>query len=115
MTANTPLALVTGASTGIGRALARQFVDHGYDVVVVADEPAIHDTAGELRRSSGLSVVPIQADLTQPDEVRRVHQEATHGDRTVQARLRGTHEGQGPRRGRVDPQQGADGGRAVRA
>src|SRR5690349_6523539 len=85
MTANTPLALVTGASTGIGRALARQFVDHGYDVVVVADEPAIHDTADELRRSSSLGVVPIQADLTLPDEVRRVHEEAKHGGRTVQA------------------------------
>src|SRR5919107_724902 len=37
----TPLALVTGASSGIGLALARQFVSHGYDVVVAAEDAGI--------------------------------------------------------------------------
>jgi short-subunit dehydrogenase len=31
-----PLAVVTGASSGIGLELARQFVDHHFDVLVVA-------------------------------------------------------------------------------
>ncbi|NPC98988.1 SDR family oxidoreductase [Nocardioides sp. zg-DK7169] len=63
-----PLALVTGASTGIGRALARQFVDHGFDVVVVAEEDRIHDVARELE-SSGRRVVPVLADLRTPGGV----------------------------------------------
>ena len=60
--AGAPLALVTGASTGIGRALARQFVDHGFDVVVVAEEDRILDAARDLA-ASGRRVTPVRADL----------------------------------------------------
>jgi uncharacterized protein len=62
MTADTGLAVVTGASTGIGRALAREFVEHGYDVVMAADEDLIHEAADELSRS-GRAVTPVQVDL----------------------------------------------------
>jgi len=57
-----PLAVVTGASTGIGRALAREFVDHGFDVVIAAEEPEIHEAATWLA-DAGRKVVPVQADL----------------------------------------------------
>ncbi|WP_051551263.1 SDR family NAD(P)-dependent oxidoreductase [Nocardioides sp. URHA0020] len=57
-----PLAVVTGASTGIGRALARQFVEHGFDVVIAADEPEIHHAAEELL-AAGRQVVPVEVDL----------------------------------------------------
>lgn len=40
-----PLAVVTGASSGIGLELARQFVQHGYDVVGVADQAEQLDQA----------------------------------------------------------------------
>lgn len=60
-----PLALVTGASTGIGRALAQTFVDHGFDLVVVADEEPIRDVARDLE-ASGRRVVPVLADLGTP-------------------------------------------------
>jgi len=64
-TQEAPLAVVTGASTGIGRALAREFVEHGFDVVVAAEEPAIHDVAAELG-ASGRRAVAVQADLADP-------------------------------------------------
>lgn len=38
---DTPLALVTGASSGIGLELARRFTEHGYDVVTAAEDDAI--------------------------------------------------------------------------
>ncbi|MBF6469711.1 SDR family NAD(P)-dependent oxidoreductase [Nocardia beijingensis] len=41
---DTPVALVTGASSGIGLELARQFAEHGYDVVIAAEDDAISAT-----------------------------------------------------------------------
>jgi short-subunit dehydrogenase len=55
-----PLAVVTGASSGIGLELARIFADEGYALVVNAEDAAIHDVAGGL---GGVSVEAVQADL----------------------------------------------------
>src|SRR4026207_1569579 len=44
-----PLAVVTGASSGIGYELARCSVRHGFDLLIAADEPDIHRAAQELR------------------------------------------------------------------
>jgi short-subunit dehydrogenase len=63
-----PLAVVTGASTGIGRALAREFVDHGFDVVIAAEEPEIHEAAAELA-AAGRTVTPVQVDLATDEGV----------------------------------------------
>lgn len=70
------LALVTGASTGIGRALAQGFVERGYDVVVAADDDTLIDTAAELKRL-GASVVAQQVDLATHAGVEQLH-EAVH-------------------------------------
>ena len=43
-----PLAIVTGASSGIGLELAKLAVDQGYDLIIAADEPEIHDAAVAL-------------------------------------------------------------------
>jgi short-subunit dehydrogenase len=79
-----PLAVVTGASTGIGRALAKEFVDHGFDVVVVAEEPAIEQTAAELC-ASGRQVLPVRVDLSTADGVRALYTEVTSTGRTPEA------------------------------
>ena len=56
------LAIVTGASTGIGLELARECAQAGFDLLVVADEPAIEHAAAELR-THGTTVDALQADL----------------------------------------------------
>ncbi|MEO7775550.1 MAG: SDR family NAD(P)-dependent oxidoreductase, partial [Steroidobacteraceae bacterium] len=50
--AHRPLALVTGASSGIGRELAIQCARHGYDLMIVADTP-LTNVVPELRRFGG--------------------------------------------------------------
>ena len=40
-----PLAVVTGASTGIGLELAKCCAEDGFDLIIAADEPAIKEAA----------------------------------------------------------------------
>lgn len=56
------LALVTGASTGIGFELAQLAAQEGYDLLVVADEPLIDASAADFRQH-GTEVTAIEADL----------------------------------------------------
>jgi uncharacterized protein len=65
------LALVTGASSGIGFELARQFGENDFDLIVVAEDEGIVGAADELR-DLRVQVEPIQADLTRPADVDRV-------------------------------------------
>jgi short-subunit dehydrogenase len=62
MASHRPLAVVTGASTGIGYELAKICAENGYDLVVAADEPRIHEAADEFRRL-GAEVASEVADL----------------------------------------------------
>jgi short-subunit dehydrogenase len=57
-----PLAVVTGASTGIGRELARVAAQHGFDLVIAADEALIHDAAA-MCEDLGARVTAVEADL----------------------------------------------------
>ncbi|WP_437025600.1 SDR family NAD(P)-dependent oxidoreductase [Streptomyces sp. enrichment culture] len=58
-----PLALITGASSGIGRELAREFARHGYDLVVNAEDEALESVAEEVRTTAGAEVRAVRADL----------------------------------------------------
>jgi short-subunit dehydrogenase len=66
------LAVVTGASTGIGYELAREFIAHGYDVIIAADEDRIHDAARQLNTSGDARASAVQTDLTTYDGVERL-------------------------------------------
>lgn len=59
--------LITGASSGIGRELARLFASGGAGLVLVArSEDKLHELANELAAKHGIEVHVLPADLTRP-------------------------------------------------
>ena len=63
-----PLAVVTGASSGIGRELARLAAEDGHDLVIAADEGPLDDVADALR-ALGAEVEAVHTDLARPEGI----------------------------------------------
>jgi short-subunit dehydrogenase len=83
-TGSRPLAVVTGASSGIGFELARQFAEHGFDLIVAAEDDAIATAARELHRA-GASVVDVQVDLATDEGVHQLYDRMRAAGRPVDA------------------------------
>jgi len=66
--AQRPLALVTGASSGIGLELARQFAENGFDLVITAEDAGL-PAAAERLRDDGARVTAVRVDLAKPGGV----------------------------------------------
>jgi short-subunit dehydrogenase len=64
-----PFAVVTGASSGIGYELARELAEHGYDLLLVAENEDIELAAANLRRDGENQVTAVRADLARSDGV----------------------------------------------
>ncbi|QDX25742.1 SDR family NAD(P)-dependent oxidoreductase [Sphingomonas suaedae] len=65
------LAIVTGASTGIGFELAKLAVADGYDLIVVANEPQIQNAAAAFGKA-GVTVESLETDLSTIEGVDRL-------------------------------------------
>ncbi|MDX6320692.1 MAG: uncharacterized protein QOF52_550 [Propionibacteriaceae bacterium] len=84
MTETKPLALVTGASSGIGLELARQFAAHDFDLLICAEDDRIETAAGELR-ALGTDVRLVQTDLRTGEGVAELYAAAVATGRPLDA------------------------------
>ena len=71
------VALITGASSGIGKGIARAMADEGADVVVnyIGDEKAARQLCDELREK-GVRAIAVEADVSNEDQVRKMFETA---------------------------------------
>ena len=93
MTSDTrPLAIVTGASTGIGYELAKCCAENGFDLLVAADQSAINEAAQEFRKL-GVGVEAVEADLATLEGVDKLY--AAAQGRPVEALLANAGHGLG--------------------
>ncbi|MFG6202330.1 SDR family NAD(P)-dependent oxidoreductase [Nonomuraea sp. JJY05] len=79
-----PLALVTGASAGIGYQLALLFARNGYDLVATGRSDSIDRAAADFEQH-GAHVVPVRADLSERDGVQVVWQAVQDTGRPLEA------------------------------
>jgi short-subunit dehydrogenase len=78
-------AVVTGASSGIGFELAKQFAEHGYDLLVTAEDAAIDQAAADLRRDGQNQVISVRADLATYNGVEELYAAILETGRPVDA------------------------------
>jgi len=72
-----PLAVVTGASSGIGYHLAKCCAQNGFDLVVASDETRIHKAAQDFR-DLGVRVEAIEVDLSKTEGVNKLYARVQH-------------------------------------
>jgi uncharacterized protein len=94
MTNTKPLAVVTGASSGIGFELAKVFADNGYDLLITAEDSRL-EAAAEQLRVAGAGVQPVQVDLSTYDGVEQLYAAIVSTGRLVSAAALNAGVGQG--------------------
>lgn len=93
-------ALITGASSGLGKEFAEQLAGRGHDLVLVArDEDRLSSLAADLRTRYAVSVEVLRADLADRDQLGRVAERVGSADSPVDLLV--NNAGFGSRRGFV--------------
>lgn len=70
-------AIVTGAATGIGKAIARRFAEEGASVAIDSIEPVIeacNQVANDINNAGGTAIC-VEADISKPDDITRLIEE----------------------------------------
>lgn len=85
MTERRPFAVVTGASGGLGLALARNFASNGFDILITAEDQELGAATVELAACGTVSVHAVRADLATPQGIERLVDAITASGRAVDA------------------------------
>jgi short-subunit dehydrogenase len=78
------LAVITGASSGIGFELAKVFAEEGFDLIVAAEDEELDAAARELNQI-GCGVESVRVDLSRPEGVESLYERMTANGRPTDA------------------------------
>ena len=77
-------ALITGASSGIGRDLAREFAKRGYNLIIVArDKSKLDNLSKELEKENKIKVHSISMDLSDGENCKKLYKAAKQIDENI--------------------------------
>ncbi|MEY2944465.1 MAG: hypothetical protein RL433_147 [Actinomycetota bacterium] len=80
-----PIALITGATAGIGASFAELLAKKGHDLVIVArDLERLNQNAGRWRENFGVEVEVLVADLSRDEDIRRVELRLQNTSRPIE-------------------------------
>jgi uncharacterized protein len=86
MSSNHKIALITGASSGIGKALAENFAQDGYDVILAARSVSkMESQAADLQERYNITATVIAADLESSEGADKLHREIKNRGFTLSA------------------------------
>lgn len=68
------VAVVTGASRGIGEGIARRFAQEEASVVVAANEDLVHEVADRIRAETGAQALSMVVDVTDREQVEAMYE-----------------------------------------
>jgi short-subunit dehydrogenase len=80
--ADRKLAVVTGASSGIGFELAKVFAEEDFDLIVTAEDEELKSACGELSQI-GRGVDSVRVDLSRPEGVEELYEKITADGRPI--------------------------------
>ena len=66
------VAIITGGGSGIGRATALLFAQHGAKIVVSDIKKDLLDETVEILETTGTDVIPVESDITNEDDVKNI-------------------------------------------
>lgn len=64
-----PLALVTGASAGIGLKIAQELAERGHDIIAIGSSERVSSVSEKI---TGVQIYPVQADLTADEGIEKI-------------------------------------------
>lgn len=77
-------ALITGGSSGIGHAMAKEFAARGCDLILVSDEKQrLADVKREIERDHGVTVEILHVNLAQQNAAQKLYTECAQRDYTI--------------------------------
>lgn len=66
------IAIVTGASRGIGKEIATKLAEQGMKLAIVGSSSQVSETAAELKKMGYENILPVQADVSKEEDMKEV-------------------------------------------
>ena len=78
-------AIITGCNRGLGKAFMEAYASNGYDIIAIVrtSSPEFEEAILDLQEKSGITIIPIYAELSEKDSLQKALNEIVSMDRPI--------------------------------